>query len=52
MLVMALTFVIVIPIMGIMYIDMNNATAKAMQEIRKMRELRAKMILEYRGNAN
>lgn len=49
MLVMALTFVIVIPILGMMYIDMNNATAKAVQEIRKMRELRAKMLLESRG---
>jgi len=26
--------------------DMNNATAAAMQEIKKMRELRAKILLE------
>jgi hypothetical protein len=32
--------------MGIMYMDMNNATAAAMQEIKKMRELRAKILLE------
>jgi hypothetical protein len=31
--------------MGIMYMDMNNATIAAMEEIRKMRELRAKIIL-------
>jgi hypothetical protein len=28
-----------------MYMDMNNATLAAMEEIRKMRELRAKIIL-------
>jgi hypothetical protein len=31
--------------MGVMYMDMNNATLAAMEEIRKMRELRAKIIL-------
>jgi hypothetical protein len=35
--------------MGIMYMDMNNATAKAMEEVKKMRELRAKIIMEMRG---
>jgi hypothetical protein len=35
--------------MGIMYLDMNNATNAAMQEIKKMRELRAKIIMEMRG---
>lgn len=45
--VFALCFVLVIalPVMGIMYMDMNNATAAAMEEIRKMRELRAKILL-------
>jgi len=38
--------VIALPIMGIMYMDMNNATAVAMEEIKKMRELRAKILLE------
>jgi hypothetical protein len=38
--------VIALPIMGIMYMDMNNATAKAMEEIKKMRELRAKILME------
>lgn len=45
MLVMALTFVIVIPLLGLMYMDMNNATNKAIEEIRKMRELRARILL-------
>jgi hypothetical protein len=38
--------VIALPIMGIMYMDMNNATVKAMEEIKKMRELRAKILME------
>jgi hypothetical protein len=35
--------------MGIMYMDMNNATEAAMQEVKKMRELRAKIILQMQG---
>jgi hypothetical protein len=38
--------VIALPVMGIMYMDMNNATNAAMEEIRKMRELRIKMMME------
>jgi hypothetical protein len=38
--------VIALPVMGIMYVDMNNATAAAMQEVKKMRELRAKILME------
>ena len=45
-LVLCLVLVIALPIMGIMYMDMNNATAKAMEEVKKMRELRAKIMLE------
>jgi len=41
--------VIALPVMGIMYMDMNNATMAAMQEIRKMRELRAKILMEMQG---
>jgi hypothetical protein len=41
--------VIALPVMGIMYMDMNNATARAMEETRKMRELRAKILLEIQG---
>jgi len=39
----------VLPVMGLMYMDMNNATAAAMQEIKKMRELRAKIMLQMQG---
>ena len=48
-LVLCLVLVVALPIMGIMYMDMNNATAKAMQEIKKMRELRAKILMELQG---
>jgi hypothetical protein len=45
---MALTFVIVIPLMGIMYMDMNNAMNAAVYEAKKMRELRKQIINEMR----
>jgi hypothetical protein len=48
-LVLCLVLVVALPVMGIMYMDMNNATAMAMEEARKMRELRAKILLEMRG---
>lgn len=48
-LVLCLVLVIALPIMGVMYMDMNNATAKAMEEVKKMRELRAKIMLEIQG---
>jgi hypothetical protein len=35
--------------MGIMYMDMNNATVRAMEEVKKMRELRAKIMLQMQG---
>jgi hypothetical protein len=35
--------------MGMMYLDMNNATIKAMEEVKKMRELRAKIMLQMQG---
>jgi hypothetical protein len=35
--------------MGIMYMDMNNATIVAMEEIKKMRELRAKILTQMQG---
>lgn len=43
---MALTFVILIPLLGIMYMDMNNAMNAAVYEARKMRELRKQIINE------
>ena len=48
-LVLCLVLVIALPIMGIMYMDMNNATIKAMEEVKKMRELRAKILMEMQG---
>jgi len=39
----------VLPVMGLMYMDMNNATIAAMEEIRKMRELRAKILMQMQG---
>jgi hypothetical protein len=41
--------VIALPVMGVMYMDMNNALYKAAQETRKMKELRLKIIRELRG---
>jgi hypothetical protein len=35
--------------MGVMYVDMNNATIAAMEEVKKMRELRAKIMLQMQG---
>jgi hypothetical protein len=43
--IMALTFVIAIPLLGMAYLDMHNATQIAVQEIKKMRDLRAKILL-------
>lgn len=42
--IMALTFVIAIPLLAMTYLDMHNATNAAIHEIRKMRELRAKIL--------
>jgi hypothetical protein len=43
--IMALTFVIAIPLLGMAYLDMHNATQIAVQEIKKMRDLRAKILM-------
>jgi hypothetical protein len=47
--IMGLTFVIAIPLLGMAYLDMHNATAAAVQEIKKMRELRANMLMMLKG---
>lgn len=44
---MALTFVVVMPIMGVMYMDLNNARIAVEMEIKAMRELRKKMLADY-----
>jgi hypothetical protein len=46
---MALTFVVAIPLLGMAYLDMHNATTVAVQEIKKMRELRSKFLMDLRG---
>ena len=48
-LVLCIVLVLVLPVMGIAYMDMNNATAMAMEEARKMRELRTKILLDIRS---
>jgi hypothetical protein len=48
-LVVCLVLVVCIPALAIMYGDMSNATAMAMEETRKMRELRAKIMLQMQG---
>ena len=48
-LVLCIVLVVVLPVMGIMYMDMNNATIMAMEEARKMRELRTKILLQMQG---
>ncbi len=40
---------IALPVMGVMYMDMNNALYRAQEETRKMKELRIKIIKELRG---
>jgi hypothetical protein len=45
-LVMALTFVVVLPVLGVMYMDLNNARVAVEMEIRAIRELRKQIINE------
>ena len=47
--IMALTFVLAIPLLGMAYMDMHNATSIAVEEIKKMRELRVKMLMMMQG---
>lgn len=47
LLVMSLVFVIAIPVLGFMYMDMNNATVMAVREIHRMRELKRAMLEEH-----
>jgi hypothetical protein len=47
--VLCFVLVIALPVMGVMYMDMNNALYRAEQETRRMKELRIKIIREMRG---
>ncbi len=49
MVVLCFVLVIALPVMGVMFMDMNNALYKAAEETRKMKELRLKILLEMRG---
>ena len=48
-LVLCFVLVIALPVMGVMYMDMNNAMYRASEETRKMKELRLKVLREMRG---
>jgi hypothetical protein len=48
--VLCFVLVIALPVMGVMYMDMNNALYRAAEETRKMKELRVKILLELRGD--
>lgn len=45
-LVLCLVLVIALPLMGVMYMEMNNSTNAALHEIRKMKELRLQILKE------
>ena len=47
--VLCLVLVIALPVMGLMYMDMNNAMYRAEEETRKMKELRLKVLRELKG---
>ena len=47
--VLCFVLVIALPVMGVMYMDMNNALYRAAEETRKMKELRIKVLREMRG---
>ena len=48
-LVLCLVLVIAMPVMGVMYMDMNNALYRAEAETRKMKELRLQILKQMRG---
>jgi hypothetical protein len=45
---MALTFAVTIPVLGVMYMDMWNATNAAVIEVRRLAELRKQIEKERR----
>lgn len=46
LLIMGIVFVVLVPLIGVQYMEMNNATNAAIVEIRKMKELRLKLLQE------
>ena len=49
LLAMVLVLAIAIPLVGIVIMDANNATNAAITEVKKMRELRAKIMSQMQG---
>jgi hypothetical protein len=47
--VLCFVLMIALPVMGVMYMDMNNALHRAAEETRKMKDLRLKVLREMRG---
>jgi type III secretory pathway component EscR len=45
-----ITFFVVMPVLGFMYIDMHHATNAAVQEVRKMKELRRQILIERQND--
>ena len=45
-----LTFFVVMPVLGYMYLDMYNATNAAVHEVRKMKELRRQILVERQND--
>jgi hypothetical protein len=45
-LVVCIVLIVALPVFAVMYMDMNNATNAAIVEVRKMKELRLKLLLE------
>lgn len=45
-----LTFFVVMPVLGYMYLDMYNATNAAVIEVRKMKELRRQILIERQND--
>lgn len=45
-----ITFFVVMPVLGYMYLDMYNVTQAAAQEVRKMKELRRQILIERQND--
>ena len=41
-----ITFFVVMPVLGFMYVDMYHATNAAITEVKKMKELRRQILIE------
>jgi hypothetical protein len=50
-LVLCLVLIVIVPVMGLMYLEMNEASKASIRETNRMRELRLQ-ILKERQNAN